>query len=360
MKLSTNLFKRKENKISYKNVTCANCGTKFDGKFCPECGQSVTDYDKPFTFIIYTFMGDFFAFDTRFFHTIAALLFKPGFLSKEYIEGRRVKYAPPFRIFIFVSFILFLLLQVYSNRGLNKILGTSLNNEKGMILDSSISTFSDSIYYTVASNIDSETTANDTIHNQFDIGFDSDKSGGVILNYNNDSLSDYDNLQQKLSSYANQFEKRLKRETDPEKRDILKRLIYLFRSPNQLVSKVLKYLSWAFFLLLPIFAFILKLAYIRRKYNYMRHLVFSIHIHTFVFVVLTVLVALHLIFSNLPAIIPFILVLLMPLYFIIALKKFYGQRMIKVLLKFLFVSVVYNIVFIVLIWFVFVDAFKTI
>ncbi len=360
MKLSTNLFKRKENKISYKNVTCANCGTKFDGKFCPECGQSVTDYDKPFTFIIYTFMGDFFAFDTRFFHTIAALLFKPGFLSKEYIEGRRVKYAPPFRIFIFVSFILFLLLQVYSNRGLNKILGTSLNNEKGMILDSSISTFSDSIYYTVASNIDSETTANDTIHNQFDIGFDSDKSGGVILNYNNDSLSDYDNLQQKLSSYANQFEKRLKRETDPEKRDILKRLIYLFRSPNQLVSKVLKYLSWAFFLLLPIFAFILKLAYIRRKYNYMRHLVFSIHIHTFVFVVLTVLVALHLIFSNLPAIIPFILILLMPLYFIIALKKFYGQRMIKVLLKFLFVSVVYNIVFIVLIWFVFVDAFKTI
>ncbi len=359
MKLSTNLFKRKENKISYKNVTCANCGTKFDGKFCPQCGQSVTDYDKPFTFIIYTFMGDFFAFDTRFFHTISALLFKPGFLSKEYIEGRRVKYAPPFRSFIFVSFILFLLLQVYSNRGLNKMLETSLNDEKGMILDSSISTLSDSVFYTVASNIDSETTANDTMHDHFDLGFDSDKSG-LVLNYNNDSLTTYDNLQQKLSAYANQFERRLMKETDPEKREILKRLIYLFRSPNQLVSKVLKYLSWAFFLLLPIFAFILKLAYIRHKYNYMRHLVFSIHIHAFVFVVLTILVALHLIFSNLPEIISFILVILMPLYFIIALKKFYGQSMIKVFLKFLFVSVAYNIVFIVLIWFVFVDAFKTI
>lgn len=197
------------------------------------------------------------------------------------------------------------------------------------------------------------------MHDHFDLGFDSDKSG-VVLNYNNDSLTTYDNLQQKLSAYANQFERRLMKETDPEKREILKRLIYLFRSPNQLVSKVLKYLSWAFFLLLPIFAFILKLAYIRHKYNYMRHLVFSIHIHAFVFVVLTILVALHLIFSNLPEIISFILVILMPLYFIIALKKFYGQSMIKVFLKFLFVSVAYNIVFIVLIWFVFVDAFKTI
>ena len=96
---------KKQNETSSENVTCKNCETVFNGKYCPECGQSITDYDKPFTFIFYNFAGDFFSFDARFFRTFGALLVKPGSLTAEYFKGRRVKYAPPFRIFIFMSFM---------------------------------------------------------------------------------------------------------------------------------------------------------------------------------------------------------------------------------------------------------------
>ncbi len=359
MKFSKNWFKRKSGNISYENVVCKNCGTKFDGKFCPNCGQSVADYDKPFSFILYTFAGDFFAFDTRFFHSIIALLFKPGFLSKEYIEGRRAKYAPPFRMFIFISFILFLLLETYSNRGLTKVLDISVSDESSDIIDSAFNQMADSIYYKIEAFADSIPPGSDTTSNMFDIEFNSDSTNKFTVNLGNDSLGT-NSLRQRLSNYATKLEERLKVEPDPEKRNMLKKTIVLFRSPDRLVSKILKYMSWAFFLLLPLFALILKLVYIRRKYNYMRHLVFSIHIHTFVFAMVTFLIALQLIFNSTPGIITLILFLSMPVYFIIALKKFYGQNIFKVFLKFLIVSFLYNVVFWVLVGFVFWDAVKTI
>lgn len=113
-------FKKKEIQPA-EEESCKNCETVFTGHFCPNCGQAVKDYDKPFGFIFYNFVGDFFSFDARFFRTLLTLILRPGFLSKEYFEGRRVRYAPPFRIFIFESFILFLLLQTYTNRGLTTV-----------------------------------------------------------------------------------------------------------------------------------------------------------------------------------------------------------------------------------------------
>ena len=359
MKFSKNWFKRKSGNISVENVVCKNCGTKFDGKFCPECGQSVTDFDKPFSFILYTFAGDFFAFDSRFFHSIIALLFKPGFLSKEYIEGRRVKYAPPFRMFIFISFILFLLLESYSNRGLTKVLDISIGSESSSVLDSAFNEIVDSIYYNIETLADSVQAAPDTTGDDVDVEFNSDSKNKIMLNSGSDSLKTH-SLRQQLSNYATRLEGNLNVESNPEKREVIKKAILLFRSPDRLVSKILKYMSWAFFLLLPIFALILKLVYIRRKYNYMRHLVFSIHIHAFIFVVMTFFIALQLIFNSTPGIITLILFLSMPLYFVIAMKKFYGQNNFKVFLKFLIVSFLYNVVFWSLVGFVFWDAIKTI
>jgi ribosomal protein S27AE len=359
MKFLKKWYKRKNKDFSYENIVCQNCGTKFDGKFCPNCGQSVTDYDKPFSFILYTFAGDFFAFDTRFFHSVTALLFKPGFLSKEYIEGRRAKYAPPFRMFIFISFILFLLLETYSNRGLTKVLDISVGDESGSILDSVFNEMADSVYYTIEAFADSIPPAPDTAGNTLDIELNLGSTNSLKINSGDDSLSTF-SLRQRLSSYANKFEERLKIESDPDKRIVLIRTIHLFRSPDRLISKILKYMSWAFFLLLPLFAFILKLVYIRHKYNYMRHLVFSIHIHTFGFVVLTILIGIQLIFNDTPGIISLLLILSLPVYFIIALKKFYGQSIFKVLLKFLIVSFLYNVVFWLLVGFVFWDAVQAI
>ena len=122
------------------------------------------------------------------------------------------------------------------------------------------------------------------------------------------------------------------------------------------MAKILKYISYAFFLLLPLFAMILKLIYIRRKHNYMRHLVFSFHIHSFIFLVMTFIIGLNLLFENIPGSISAVLILSIPIYIIIAIKKFYGQSLGKVVLKFFALSFIYNIVFFTVILLASLDA----
>lgn len=58
------------------------------------------------------FLNDYFTFDSKIFRSIRPLFAKPGFLTLEYLEGRRVSYIPPLRLFIFSSIIFFLLLSV--------------------------------------------------------------------------------------------------------------------------------------------------------------------------------------------------------------------------------------------------------
>ena len=59
-------------------VDCKNCKTTFEGKFCPNCGQSVFEYQRPFRFLLADFTGNLFAFDTRFWKSLKALTIKPG------------------------------------------------------------------------------------------------------------------------------------------------------------------------------------------------------------------------------------------------------------------------------------------
>lgn len=342
-KLKKRINLRKENTPAV-DVTCKNCGTNFSGYYCPNCGQAVKDYDKPISFIFYNFLGDFFAFDTRFFRTLWALVSRPGFLSKEYFEGRRVRYAPPFRIYIFVSFILFLLLQNFTNRGLTTVLDSELDGDK-ISLDSTSVAVSDSIIQQMGKEIDPDQKAViDSLVAPYVV---QDSTGDDKLNLKIDmeTFRDSRDLRHLLSKYAGTLEKKLEVETDPERRAELREYIRYCRSPETAMAQILEYISWAFFLLLPLFAVLLKLIYIRRRQNYMRHLVFSIHIHSFVFLVMMTIVALYMSFSANLNWITAILFFSIPVYFIIAMKKFYGQNIGKVILKFLAVSFMYNIVF---------------
>jgi len=329
----------------------------FNGKFCPECGQSVKDYDKPFYFIIYNFTGDFFAFDIRFFHTFIALLFKPGFLTKEYFEGRRVKYAPPFRVFIFISFILFLLLQIYTNKGLTTVLDSSWSDKNGLAIDSANWAEIDLILNeTPASSDSASSVAGDSLTNDTDTVDENELEIELSLA----AFQGARDLRHGLIKLAGILEGALETETDQKKQEKLREHIKMCRSPEQATAKILKYMSWAFFLLLPIFALILKLMYIRRKQNYIRHLIFSIHFQSFIFVVLSFIIGLHLIFKENLGLVSIALVLTIPVYFIIAMKKFYGQSVGVIILKSITVSFLYNIIFWVVVIFVSLNAMSII
>ncbi|MDX8341731.1 DUF3667 domain-containing protein [Draconibacterium sp. IB214405] len=349
-------FKGKDNSNWHIDIDCLNCGTNFSGHYCPNCGQAVKEYDKPFGFIFFNFLGDFFAFDTRFFKTLLALVARPGFLTKEYFAGRRVRYSPPFRIFVFVSFILFFLLQIVTNRGLSTVLDSDLKEAK-LGLDSISVVAADSIFNQVNDQMSAEEKlAIDNVLNKGNIKLD---SVDVAKSANQINLGDWggaNNIRLALNAQADKMEQELEEETDPEKRAELQENIRMLRSPEATMAKILKYISYAFFLLLPLFAMILKLIYIRRRHNYMRHLVFSIHIHSFIFLVMTAIIGLYLLVEGNINTVAGILFLSIPLYIIVALKKFYGQSIGKVVVKFFALSFIYNFVFFTVILLASLDA----
>ncbi|WP_370088337.1 DUF3667 domain-containing protein [Ekhidna sp.] len=91
---------------------CKNCCRKLEAefKFCPTCGQEHKDKVVHFKQFILDFLGDYFTFDSLIIRSVRPLLFHPGFLTNEFIVGRRVRYIPPLRMFIFISIIFFLVL----------------------------------------------------------------------------------------------------------------------------------------------------------------------------------------------------------------------------------------------------------
>lgn len=90
---------------------CGNCDTSYDGNFCPECGQSKADINRPFSVLLIDLLGNMYAFDTRVLKTLKSVLYKPGEMALDYVSGKRVRYMPPFRFYIFISLIFFLLLN---------------------------------------------------------------------------------------------------------------------------------------------------------------------------------------------------------------------------------------------------------
>ena len=73
------------------------------GRFCPECGQENVDSHENFFHLLGHYTADFFHFESKIPRSVIPLLTKPGFLTKEYWEGRRIRYIHPLRLYLFVS-----------------------------------------------------------------------------------------------------------------------------------------------------------------------------------------------------------------------------------------------------------------
>ncbi|MGK2924072.1 MAG: DUF3667 domain-containing protein, partial [Lysobacterales bacterium] len=85
------------------NVRCLNCGTPLQGPFCHYCGQPDKNFLRFFPVLLRELLEDFLDFDSRFMRTMKPLLFKPGKLTRDYLDGHRFRYTPPLRLYIFSS-----------------------------------------------------------------------------------------------------------------------------------------------------------------------------------------------------------------------------------------------------------------
>jgi len=99
------------NDPTIQSSNCTNCGAEFIGDYCYKCGQKKIELkDKSVKAFVVHFAEEFFTFDSKFFRTVKFLLFKPGYLTHEYISGRFVRYVTPLKLYLFTSIIVFFII----------------------------------------------------------------------------------------------------------------------------------------------------------------------------------------------------------------------------------------------------------
>jgi hypothetical protein len=328
------------NKIQNKSTKCPNCGEELSlqENFCPNCGQKNTDLNISVGEIFKDFLGDFFSFDDKFFKTIPALMFKPGKIPKEYIDGKRASHIPPLRTFIFLSFITFFIWGLTFSTTTDDTDTSGEKSDSEKIIEILADT-SDTAFLFVDTTETEAQRANkegtiDTLINGVNFSVDTAGANDIGLDLDSEDLAYILNKEIKPTDIVDSITPDFKG---------FKRHAFLqgLRAYQAKKGEFLKYLmgniSLVLLLIQPIFALLLKLFYIRRKeFFYIEHLVFSLYYHSFI-LLLTILLFLANYLVG-PDYLVLILILSSFIYFIIALKRFYGQSTVKTIFKGILIS----------------------
>jgi hypothetical protein len=303
-KISVSLEPVKEAEITPAKL-CKNCGHRLHGEYCSHCGQEHTESAVPGHEMLREFLKDEFHFDFRIVRTIIPILFRPGFLSAEYAAGRRVRYVPPLRTYVFISIILFGLIASQARKSplitSDKIItGTGVHKPKEPV----------NLNFTF-SNDTAKIAIEDTL-------LTGEQLRDSVLAEIEAAMGDSAGRQE------SDFEKKVKQG-----------LVKLTEDREKFLEQLLERSAQAMFLLMPVFALILKLLYIRRKRRYLEHLVFALHSHSHAFLMFLIVAAGNL--AGWAWLQPWLKwpLIAIPIYFFLGMKKFYGQSWGKTLAKYL-------------------------
>jgi hypothetical protein len=300
--------------------SCRNCQTEFIGNFCPQCGQTTKDYERPLLSLIRDLLTDVFSFDTRFWKTLLATFFMPSQLITNYVEGKNVSYMPPFRLYLFVSFIFFILLNMVTNRffQINETIGGQLEKASSVL---------DSIQHHAADSLITDSLA--------------------FLNL--DSNINRDGLHLSIGS----TEKEISSE------ELIKRFKAISDNPSAYFEKFTNYISWSLFFLMPILGFLFWLFFRRNKKFYISHFLFALNQHTVLFFLASLVMTAQLLGPEQINQGIWSLFLLLPITTIIGAVQLFGYGWIKTIFKLIVTGVFYSILVLIVSGTILIIAFFT-
>ncbi len=294
------------------HLRCNNCQHEFNGNYCPNCGQAAKNLNRPFHFVIYDFAGTVFSFDTRVWVSLRALLFSPGKLSYDFVEGKRVRYMPPFQMYVFVSFVFFLSLSIYTKKKIQPVYDMH-NMMEEQDMDSAIYEI-ENTRYTADSNL---------------------------------ILTPKDLNRERLNKIKAWIDYKIATDTTLKK-DVIEEMMKgsrMLSDPNMFLTTVFKYVSWGLFFLMPAYALLILLFFNKKGYYYTAHLTFSIHLHTFLFLTLLFGGCMLLLFKKLPVLIIWLFILMFLCYQFIGLRRMYQQKIMITIIKQFLMNIIYAILF---------------
>jgi hypothetical protein len=237
---------------------CRNCGASVDGKFCPQCGQETELRLPTLREFLREAAGRYVALDGRLWRTVQPLVMRPGFLTREYLAGRRRRYIRPARLYLFSTLIFFAVsrffvepTEVFPAPGVS-----SRDGAKSALVKPSPNRKPEDI-----------------------VIFKDGADPGLYLD---DELALH--VPPALAGVVTPLKQRWQRFNAMPRHE----------KEDHIFAGVLRYGPYAMFALLPAFALLLKLVYVgrRRRYPlrprlYGEHMVFAAHNHAFVFIMAT-------------------------------------------------------------------------
>lgn len=336
--------------------SCYNCKATLlnDAKFCHSCGQKYTTGKITVGRIIGDFFANYFNLDSKLPKSIIPLLFQPGKLTKEYFQGKHKSYILPVQLFI-VSLALFFATVIYMNQ--NFVTGLNFNNKHDQLLKQeekiAIQQKIDTLLLDVKSNV-----LDSTVHFVLDTTFQSFLKRDSILFSDsiNMSITPEINANNELVSNEFSFSTKdaflLQPDEVIEKYKVeefwtqlfVKQSLKTLRNERSFFNEFLNKLSWMSIFLMPFFALILQMLYVRQKRFYVEHLIFAFHYHALLFILLTMSLLFGLYENHTIA---GLLRGYAILYLFFALKLYYGQNYGKTFLKFFLLFITYAIIIVI-------------
>jgi hypothetical protein len=278
-------------------VPCRNCGDPTVGNYCPSCGQRKIEVRVSMRRMLMEALEDQLSINSTLPRTLGALFFRPGHLTREYVAGRIVRYVPPFRLYLVASLAFFLSLSLVP------LLRDPTGKEHLMVGGLKV-------------NIGETSTTPPGA--AADAGKAPEKKGGWLGNFQVHTAS---------TALDTLISQKLKRLNEMESNDAARTLVgeYVSRFPQMM------------FLLLPAFAAVLKLLYLRQKRFYVEHFVFALHLHAFAFASFMVM------FLTGSEAVVLALCSWLTLYVYMAMKRVYGQGWFRTGVKYLMLGAIYNV-----------------
>uniref|UniRef100_UPI00404A2949 DUF3667 domain-containing protein n=1 Tax=Flavobacterium sp. TaxID=239 RepID=UPI00404A2949 len=317
----------------YRSEVCLNCNHPLDisDKYCCNCGQLNSKKRLSLKDFINEFLSNFYAYDSRIRKTFVSLFLKPGKAALDFIEGKRQTYVNPFRFYLSVSIIYFLLFGFVNNYESleNPNFVSKPEKDRGSIIqinDGNSENNNDSIKIPVKIYTEKELA-------QF--GF-------------------LEALENKVESFSEFYEKHpnlsISESLDSLQYEKTKMNQYIFKKTidsEEMFGKnqnfktfqdyMLSKLPLIFFISLPFLTLAFSLVYIRKKMNYAEHLVFVFSTMSFVFILKIIDTTAQLTLNLNPS---FILNVGLFFYFYKSLRNFYQQSRLKTIFKFVILSII--------------------
>ena len=327
--------------LKYRGTHCINCETPLDisEKYCHHCGQLNSTKKLEIKDFIEEFFANFYAYDSRLRNTFFSLFLKPGIAAREFCEGKRHHHANPFRLFLSISIILFIVMDIgtrFNNKSAEEKPDTELISSDSTKIDYS------KIYDTGVIEVDKKTGKQfhrDSIYkaNEFNNPENLDHLTLCITSFRNYNLKNPQETAEvalkKLGYKNNNINRYIY-----EKAQNLKSNDVLREAGDYILGK----LPFLIFLSIPFIAIIFWVTFYDKKFNYTDHLVFSYNFYSFMFICLILFEFVGFISEDISLFLVGIsFSILFPIYLYKSLRNFYQNSRWKTIFKFLLLNILF-------------------